>query len=246
MENSISSAKPTLLDDKNYSYGKVRVKAYIKAIDESAWHSILIGLTPLTITTDSTTTSKSEETWSKEESVLATANFKTLNAIFASVDANQFKLISSYECAKDAWNILQMAHEGTPLVKISKLQMLATKFEDLRMMENETISDFNSKLCDIANETFALGEKYSDIKLVRKTLRSLSERFAYKIAAIEEARDLNTMSLKELMESLQTFELNLKMNKKKTNPFSNNFKGLHFLYQFSVFKILLSKYFLQT
>ena len=99
--------------------------------------------------------------------------------------------------------------------KISKLQMLATRFEDLRMMENETISDFNSKLCDIANEGFALREKYSDIKLVRKTLRSLPERFAYKVAAIEEARDLNTMSLKELMGSLQTFELNLKMNKKK-------------------------------
>ena len=79
---------------------------------------------------------------------MATANFKALNAIFASVNANQFKLISFCECARDAWNILQTAHEGTPLVKISKLQMLATRFEELRMMENETISDFNSKLCE--------------------------------------------------------------------------------------------------
>ena len=83
------------------------------------------------------------------------------------------------------------------------------------MMENETINDFNSKLCDIANEAFAFGKKYSDIKLVRKTLRSLPERFAYKVAAIEEDCDLNTMSLKELMGSLQIFELNLKMNKKE-------------------------------
>ena len=175
----------------------------------------MIGWTPPTITTNNATTSKSKETWSKEESVLATANFKVLNVIFASVDANQFKLISSCECARDAWNILQTAHEGTPLVKISKLQMLTTRFEDLRMMENETISDFNSKLCDIANEAFALGKKYSDIKLVRKILKSLPKRFAYKVAAIEETRDLNTMSLKELMGSLQTFELNLKMNKKE-------------------------------
>ena len=60
-----------------------------------------------------------------------------------------------------------------------------------------------------------LGKKYPDIKLVRKTLRSLPERFAYKVAVIEEARDLNTMNLKELMGSLQTFELNLKMKKKE-------------------------------
>ena len=65
--------------------------------------------------------------------------------------------------------------------------MLTSTFEDLRMMDDETISDFNSKLCDIANETFALDEKYSNTKLVRKTLRSLPERFAYKVAAIEEA-----------------------------------------------------------
>ena len=51
------------------------------------------------------------------------------------------------------------------------------------MMEDESINDFNSKLCEIANETFTLGEKYPEIKLVRKTLRSLPDRFAYKVAA---------------------------------------------------------------
>ena len=174
----------------------------------------MTGWTPSTVTTDDVTTVKSEETWTKEENSLATANFKALNAIFASVDSIQFKLISACESAKDAWTILQTAHEGTPLVKISKLQMLASKFEDLKMLEHETINDFNSKLCDIANEAFVLGEKYSDTKLVRKTLRSLPERFAYKVAAIEEARDVQNMRLDELMGSLQTFELNLKMNKK--------------------------------
>ena len=93
--------------------------------------------------------------------------------------------------------------------------MLASRFEDLKMLEHETINDFNFKLCDIANEAFALGEKYSDTKLVRKTLRSLPERFAYKVAAIKEARDVQNMRLDELMGSLQTFELNLKMNKKE-------------------------------
>ena len=70
--------------------------------------------------------------------------------------------------------------------------MLASKFENLRTMEDETISDFNSKLCDISNETFTLGEKYSKTKLVRKTLRSLLERFTYKVAAIEEAKNVST------------------------------------------------------
>ena len=66
IKNSLSFAWPLLLDDKNYSYWKVRVKAYIKAIDESAWRSILIGWTSPIITTDSATTAKSEKIWSKK------------------------------------------------------------------------------------------------------------------------------------------------------------------------------------
>ena len=75
--------------------------------------------------------------------------------------------------------------------------MLASRFEDLKILEDETISDFNSKLYDIANETFNLGEKYSETKLVRKFLRSLPEIFAYKVATIEEAKYVNTMKLDE-------------------------------------------------
>ena len=53
-------------------------------------------------------------------------------------------------------------------MKMSKLQLLATRFDNLRMLESETIAEFNAKVCDIANEAFALGEKYSETKLVRK------------------------------------------------------------------------------
>ena len=39
-------------------------------------------------------------------------------------------------------------------------------------------------------------------KTYEKKLRSLPERFAYKVTATEEARDVNTMKLNELMGSL--------------------------------------------
>ena len=142
-------------------------------------------------------------------------NFKALNVIFATIDITQFKLISVCKSARDVWTILKNAYKGTSAVKISKLQMLASKFEDLRMLEDESINEFNSKLCEIANEAFTLGEKYPEIKLVRKTLRSLSDKFSIKVNAIKEAKDVNTMMLDELMGAFQTFELNLKQNKKE-------------------------------
>ena len=48
------------------------------------------------------------------------------------------------------------------------------------------------------NEAFALRQKYSKEKLKRKALRSLNKRFAYKVTAIEEAKDVQTMKLEEL------------------------------------------------
>ncbi|GAA0152259.1 hypothetical protein LIER_10780 [Lithospermum erythrorhizon] len=48
---------------------------------------------------------------------------------------------------------------------------------------------------DIANESFALGEVISNEKLVRKVLRTLPKRFAYKVTIIEEAQDLMTMRI---------------------------------------------------
>ncbi|XP_012853834.1 PREDICTED: uncharacterized protein LOC105973358 [Erythranthe guttata] len=91
--------------------------------------------------------------------------------------------------------------------------MLATRFEDLRMEENETVSEFNSKLCDISNEAHGLGETYPEVKLVRKVLRSMPDRFAYKITAIEEASDVDSLRLEDLIGNLQTFENKLNISR---------------------------------
>jgi hypothetical protein len=57
----------------------------------------------------------------------------------------------------------------------------------------------------------------SDEKLVRKILRSLPKRFDRKVTAIEEAQDIASMKVEELVGSLQTFEMNIsdKTEKKK-------------------------------
>jgi len=64
--------------------------------------------------------------------------------------------------AKDAWDILKTDHEGTSKVISARLQLLTTKFENLRMMEDESIHDYHLNILDIANTFDSLGEKISD------------------------------------------------------------------------------------
>lgn len=97
------------------------------------------------------------------------------------------------------------------------LQLLTTKFENLRMDEDESISDFNIRVRDIANHSFALREKMSEENLVRKILTYLPKFFDMKVATIEEAQYLSTLKVDELIFSLQTFEVSINGRSKKKN-----------------------------
>ena len=128
-----------------------------------------------------------EAKWTEEEDEEALANSKALNDIFNGVDKNMFRFINTCTVAKEACDILKTAHEGTSRVRMSRLQMLTTQFENLRMSEEENIAEFHMHIRDMENASFVLGEKMFDEKLVRKILRSLPKRFAMKFTAIEEA-----------------------------------------------------------
>ncbi|KAL6329091.1 hypothetical protein AAG906_007438 [Vitis piasezkii] len=96
-------------------------------------------------------------------------------------------------------DILQLTHEGTNAVKVSKLQMLTSRFETIRMDDHETFGEFNAKLMDIVNCSFNLGEPISNSKVVKKILRSLPKRFRAKVTAIEESKDVDSLKIDELV-----------------------------------------------
>jgi hypothetical protein len=84
------------------------------------------------------------------------------------------------------------------------------------MLEDESIQDYHLNILDIANSFESLGEKISDEKLVRKILRSLPKRFDMKVTTIEQAQDISSLKVDELIGSLQNFEItvNNKTDKK--------------------------------
>jgi hypothetical protein len=92
--------------------------------------------------------------------------------------------------------------------------MLISKFEEIKMLEEKTFGEFYSKMSDLRNSMVSLGKPVSDVKLIRKILRSLPERFKIKVTTIEERKDLEEMEIEELLGSLQTYELSLPSVKK--------------------------------
>ena len=145
---------------------------------------------------------------------MVNANSKALNAIFCGVSPEEFHRISHITVAKEAGEILETTYEGTKKVKDTKLQMLTTRFEELKMSEDESFDSFYSKLNEVVVGKFNLGEKMEDSKIVRKILQLLSESFHAKVTAIEESKDLDDIKVQELVGSLQTYELSLPNQRK--------------------------------
>ncbi|KAK2372230.1 putative mitochondrial protein [Trifolium repens] len=208
-EGGYMNRPPLLTGSANYDSWKSKMMAFLRSIDSKVWKVVLTGWEqPTYASKEGTSTGivKPEVEWTTEEEAVANQNHKAIYVLFNGVDTSVFKLIKNCVSAKEAWEVLQKCYEGTTKVKQSKIQHLTSKFEALRMKDDENIQDFHLSLLDIGNSFEALGEKMSDEKLSRKLLRSLPKRFDMKVTAIEEAHDISTMKMDELVGSLQTFE----------------------------------------
>jgi len=92
--------------------------------------------------------------------------------------------------------------------------MLISRFEDIKMMEDETFREIYSKMSNLRSLIVSLEKIVSDVKLISKILRSFSKPFKIKVTTIEESKDLEEMKIEELVGFLQTYELSLPLAKK--------------------------------
>ena len=200
MDREQSLKIPSLFDGTNYIYWKVRIRAFLQSLDKKVWQAVEI----------SWAKSKEVPTDQNDEKIKA-ANFNSnaLNALFNAVTNEEFKKISSIEIVKKVGTILQTTYKGTKAIKDSKLQKLTTNFEEIKMEKDESFDEFYAKFKDIVNSAFNLGETIPRLKIIRKVLRSLLERFHAKITAIEELKDIDQIPLTEMVGNLQTYELGL-------------------------------------
>lgn len=147
--------KPPILDSTNYDYWKVMMVAFLKSMGNKGCKFVIKGQKhPMVTSEDGTTSLKPEAEWAYVE---ALGNSKPLNVIFNGVDNNMFRVINTCSEAKEAWEILKTTHEGTSKVSMSRFHLLTTKFENLRMKEDESICEFHIMLHDISNTSFSLG-----------------------------------------------------------------------------------------
>ena len=108
---------------------------------------------------------------------------------------DEFNRISTCCTAKEIWDTIKLAYEGTSEVKQSRIDLLVQKYELFHMEENESIKSMFTRFTNITNELKSLEKIYRTEEQVRKILRILPKNWRPKVTAIQEENDLKTCPL---------------------------------------------------
>ncbi|GJR94971.1 zf-CCHC domain-containing protein, partial [Tanacetum coccineum] len=114
-------------------------------------------------------------------------------------------------------------------VKDNKINLLVQQYEQFIISEDESIDSAFARFNAIITSLKALDEGYSSKNYVRMFFRALHSKWGAKVMAIEESKDLTSLSVDELIGNLKVYEMIIKKDseivKAKREMIISYFKG---------------------
>ncbi|GJW06522.1 zf-CCHC domain-containing protein [Tanacetum coccineum] len=185
-----SMQRPPLFESDSFIYWKNRFETYVKSKDLDLWHVITNG--------DFQPIEQNKET-------------KLCEVIpFEKQSDDLKKRLAKNNEAK--MKTLLITHHGNSQVKDNKIDLLVQQYEQFVIFEDESIDSAFARFNTIITSLKALDKGYSSKNYVRKFLRALHPKWRAKVMAIEESKDLTSLSLDELIGNLKVHEMTIKKN----------------------------------
>lgn len=202
LQNNVFQTQIPKFAGKNYHHWAIQMRVLFESQD--LWNVIENGIDEPEQTEDTTLQQMREVKENKKK------DRKALFLIYQVVDEVIFERISSSSSSKEAWDMLYRTYRGEERVKIVRLQTLRCEFENIKMRDSESVEDYYNRVILLLNQLRLNGEIIEDRRVVEKILRSLTRKFEYIVVAIEESKDLSTLSLESLLGTLQSHELRMR------------------------------------
>ncbi|XP_074326571.1 uncharacterized protein LOC141664515 [Apium graveolens] len=131
---------------------------------------------------------------------------RALAMIYPSIPDELMLTLAERKTAKDAWEAIKTVSLGAIKVKQAKAQTLKSEFESLNIKDTDQLDDFCMKLNGLVARIRALGKTIGEEYVVKKLLRAVPAKFLQIASAIEQFRNIETMSVEEVIGSLKAHE----------------------------------------
>ncbi|GJS58390.1 retrovirus-related pol polyprotein from transposon TNT 1-94 [Tanacetum coccineum] len=207
-----SMQRPPLFESDSFIYWKNRFETYVKSKDLDLWHVITNGDFQPIIQNPET---KLDEVVPFENQTddlkrRLAKNNEAKMVIYNALPRKEYERIFMCNTAKEIWKTLLITHQGNSQVKDNKIDLLVQQYEQFVISEDESIDSAFARFNTIITSLKALDEGYSSKNYVRKFLRALHPKWRAKVTAIEESKDLTSLSLDELIGNLKVHEMIIK------------------------------------
>ncbi|GKD85646.1 zf-CCHC domain-containing protein, partial [Tanacetum coccineum] len=208
--------RPPLFESDSFIYWKNRFETYVKSKDLDLWHVITNGDFQPIIQNPET---KLDEVVPFENQTddlkrRLAKNNEAKMVIYNALPRKEYERIFMCNTAKEIWKTLLITHQGNSQVKDNKIDLLVQQYEQFVISEDESIDSAFARFNTIITSLKALDEGYSSKNYVRKFLRALHPKWRAKVTAIEESKDLTSLSLDELIGNLKVHEMIIKKDSK--------------------------------
>ncbi|GJY27724.1 zf-CCHC domain-containing protein [Tanacetum coccineum] len=211
-----SMQRPPLFESDGFLYWKNRFETYVKSKDLDLWRVIIYG--DFSPTQNNPKTNKDEfvhfDKQSDDLKKRLAKNNEAKIVIYNALPRKEYERIFMCKTAKEIWDTLLITHQGNSQVKDNKIDLLVQQCEQFMISEEESIDTVFARFNNIITSLKALDEGFSSKNYVKKFLRALPPKWRAKVKAIEESKDLTSLSLVELIGNLKVHEVIIKKDSK--------------------------------
>ncbi|GKA76408.1 hypothetical protein Tco_0782869 [Tanacetum coccineum] len=123
------------------------------------------------------------------------------------IPRKEYERVFMCKTAKEVWHTLIITQQGNSQVKNCEIDLLTQEYDNFSISNKETIDSDFTRFNAIVTSLKSLDQDYSSMNHVRKFLRALPLKWRTKMTAIEEAKDLDTLPLGELVGNLKVHEM---------------------------------------
>src|ERR1044072_6362961 len=199
------SAKPPIFYGERFDYWKDRIKSFFLGFDMELWEYVTDGYVAPAENEVAIPLSRMTEDQNKQ----FRNHHKARTILLNSISYSEYEKITDKETVKSIYDSLVMTHEGNLQVKETKALALVQKYEAFKMEDHESVEAMCSRFQMLIAGLRVLNKGYSTSDHVKKIIRSLPTKWRPMVTALKVAKDLNSISLEELISSLRSHEIEL-------------------------------------
>ncbi|GKU87574.1 hypothetical protein SLEP1_g1955 [Rubroshorea leprosula] len=140
-----SITRPPYFDGTNYQYWKNRMQIWLEANSYEMWDCIARGpYKVLARDQNNKLVPKDPASYDEANRKKLQINAQAKNALFCALHPSEYDIISACDSAKEMWDKLQVAHEGTNEVKKSKINIVLPEEDKVKKILHSLTKSWSS------------------------------------------------------------------------------------------------------